>query len=152
MLPEVFLFVHPVGSVIGRARLGNFLCIYQNCSIGGSPRDGELDYPVLGDGVLMYAKSGVIGKSRVGSRVVLGAGSLVVNAEGRDSWWRDLHPAGSRQCGAAVEASMDSRNDEAFGAGSAQPVRRAGIEFYRHGTCPPAMVEEKKPSIGLAQA
>jgi serine O-acetyltransferase len=80
-LPEVFVFVHPVGSVIGRAQLGNFLCIYQNCSIGGNPRDGSLDYPVLGDGVLMYAKSTIIGRSKVGGRVVLGAGSMVLNQE-----------------------------------------------------------------------
>ncbi len=26
-LPEVFLLVHPVGTVIGRAKLGNFLCV-----------------------------------------------------------------------------------------------------------------------------
>lgn len=80
VLPEVFLLVHPVGSVVGRAQLGNFLCLYQNCSIGGSPRDGRLEYPVLGDGVLLYAKSAILGASRVGSRVVLAAGSLVVNA------------------------------------------------------------------------
>jgi serine O-acetyltransferase len=78
-LPEVFVFVHPVGTVIGRAQLGNFLCIYQNCSIGGNPRDGHLDYPVLGEGVLMYAKSSIIGASKIGSRVVLGAGSSVIN-------------------------------------------------------------------------
>src|SRR5262245_36587483 len=55
-LPEVLLLVHPVGSVIGRAQLGNFLCLYQNCSIGGSPREGRLEYPVVGDGVLLFAK------------------------------------------------------------------------------------------------
>ncbi len=80
-LPEVFVFVHPVGSVIGRAKLGNFLCVYQNCSIGGSPRDGILDYPVLGDGVLMYAKSSIIGNAKVGGRVVLAAGATVINTD-----------------------------------------------------------------------
>jgi serine O-acetyltransferase len=80
-IPEVFVFVHPVGTVIGRARLGNFLCIYQNCSIGGSPRDGTLDYPELGDGVLMFAKSTIVGKCNVGSRVVLATGATVVNAD-----------------------------------------------------------------------
>lgn len=80
-LPEVFVFVHPVGTVIGRAKLGNFLCIYQNCSIGGNPRDGRIDYPTLGDGVLLYAKSTIIGNSKIGSRVVLGAGSAVINSD-----------------------------------------------------------------------
>jgi len=93
-LPEVFVYVHPVGSVIGRAKLGNFLCIYQNCSIGGSPRDGALDYPVLGDGVLMYAKSTIIGNSKIGNRVVLGAGGTVVN--------RDV-PDGALVAGTAIK-------------------------------------------------
>jgi serine O-acetyltransferase len=80
-LPEVFVFVHPVGTVIGRAKLGNFLCIYQNCAIGGNPREGRLDYPTLGDGVLMYAMSSIIGNSKIGNRVVLGAGSAVINED-----------------------------------------------------------------------
>ena len=77
--PEVFVLVHPVGTVVGRAKLGNFLCLYQNCSIGGSPRNGGLDYPVLGDGVLMYAKSTIIGASKIGNNVVFGAGGTVIN-------------------------------------------------------------------------
>jgi serine O-acetyltransferase len=80
-LPEVFVFVHPVGTVVGRAQLGNFLCLYQNCSIGGSPRGGNLDYPVLGEGVLMYAKSSIIGNSKIGNNVVLGAGGTAVNQD-----------------------------------------------------------------------
>lgn len=93
-LPEVFVYVHPVGSVVGRAQLGNFLCIYQNCSIGGSPREGSLDYPILGNGVLMYAKSTIIGNSKIGNRVVLGAGAMVVN--------RDV-PDGALVAGTAVK-------------------------------------------------
>jgi serine O-acetyltransferase len=80
-LPEIFLLVHPVGTVIGRARLGNFLCIYQNCSIGGNPKAKVIDYPTFGEGVLMFAKSAVIGRSTVGSRVVLGADSLILNSD-----------------------------------------------------------------------
>ena len=105
-LPEVFLLVHPVGTVIGRAQLGNFLCVYQNCSIGGSPREDRLDYPVVGDGVLMYAKSGIFGKSKVGNRVVLGAGSLVINAQVPD----DALVAGSDiRPGASAVPSLLSR-------------------------------------------
>lgn len=78
-MPEVFVLVHPVGTVIGRAKLGNFLCVYQNCAIGGSPRDGAIAYPTLGDGVLMYAKSSIIGACTIGDGVVLGAGVAIIN-------------------------------------------------------------------------
>ena len=78
-LPEVFLLVHPVGTVIGRARLGNFLCVYQNCTIGGNPTTEALEYPRLGNGTVMFAKSSLIGRCDLGDRVVLGAGAMLVN-------------------------------------------------------------------------
>lgn len=104
VLPEVFLLVHPVGTVIGRAKLGNFLCIYQNCTIGGSPRDGRVDYPVVGEGVLMFAKSGIVGSCVVGNRVVLAAGSLLVNAEVADDTL--VSGASIRPGGTAVPALL----------------------------------------------
>lgn len=79
-LPEVFLLVHPVGTVIGRAKLGNFLCVYQNCTIGGTPLNGALEYPRLGAGTVLFAKSTLIGRCHLGDRVVMGAGSMLVNA------------------------------------------------------------------------
>lgn len=78
-LPEVFLLVHPVGTVIGRARLGNFLCVYQNCTIGGNPTAETLEYPRLGNGTVLFAKSALIGRCDLGDRVVLGAGAMLVN-------------------------------------------------------------------------
>lgn len=78
-LPEVFLLVHPVGTVIGRAQLGNFLCVYQNCTIGGNPTAETLEYPRLGNGTVLFAKSSLIGRCDLGDRVVLGAGAMLVN-------------------------------------------------------------------------
>ncbi|MCK6500508.1 MAG: hypothetical protein L6Q38_13625 [Nitrospira sp.] len=79
-LPEVFLLVHPVGTVIGRAKLGNFLCVYQNCTIGGTPLNGTLEYPRLGTGTILFARSTLIGRCDLGDGVVMGAGSMLVNA------------------------------------------------------------------------
>ena len=75
-LPEIFLFVHPVGTVIGNGTFGNYFVIYQNCAVGATPTDG---YPTFGEGVLMYAKSTVIGGCKVGNNVVLGANTFVLN-------------------------------------------------------------------------
>jgi len=98
-LPEVFLLVHPVGTVIGRAKLGNFLCVYQNCTIGGTPLNGTLEYPRLGEGTILFAKSTLIGRCDLGDRVVMGAGSMLVNASA---------PAGSLVTGDKVHEGAAS--------------------------------------------
>lgn len=75
-LPTVFLFVHPVGTVIGRATFGNFFAVYQNCTVGG---DLDSNCPVFGDRVAMFAGSRVIGKSRVGSDCLIAADTTVID-------------------------------------------------------------------------
>ena len=75
-LPEVFQFMHPVGTVLGHARYGNYFCVYQGCSVGSDENDS---YPEFGDYVVLYAGASVIGRSRVGSNVVIGATALVLN-------------------------------------------------------------------------
>ena len=75
-LPPIFLFVHPVGTVIGRARFGDFLAVYQNCTIGG---DLDLNYPSLGTGVAMFSGSRVIGRSIIGSNCLIAAGASVID-------------------------------------------------------------------------
>lgn len=76
-LPEIFLFSHPVGSVIGNAQYGNYLVIYQNCTIGSD----KGIYPRLGEGVVLYARSAVIGDCTVGTNVVFAANSFLVNTD-----------------------------------------------------------------------
>lgn len=75
-LPEVFQFMHPTGTVLGHAKYGNYFCAYQGCTIGCG-EDGV--YPEFGDHVVMYAKSSVIGRCRIGSNVVIGAHALILN-------------------------------------------------------------------------
>jgi serine O-acetyltransferase len=77
-LPEVFQFMHPLGTILGQARYGNFFCVYQGCSVG-SDEDGV--FPEIGDHVVLYAGSSVIGHSRVGSNVAIGAMALVLNRD-----------------------------------------------------------------------
>lgn len=77
-LPEVFLFVHPVGSVIGNARYGNYFAIYQNCTVGST---GPEEYPSLGEGVVLYANSVVLGSCSVGDNVVFGANSFCLGVD-----------------------------------------------------------------------
>lgn len=74
-MPDVFLLVHPLGSVIGNAQYSDYLVVYQNCTVGSV--DG--DYPVLGEGVVLYSSSSVLGKCLVGDDVVFAANSAVLN-------------------------------------------------------------------------
>jgi len=75
-LPDIFLFIHPVGTVLGNARYRDYFVVYQNCSIG-STTDGA--YPQFNAGTVLFAKATVIGNCRVGSNVVFGANSFVLN-------------------------------------------------------------------------
>lgn len=77
-LPQVFLFVHPVGTVLGNAKYGNYFVCYQNCGVGAL-EDGR--YPEFGEGVVMFAKSAVLGGCRVGSNVVFGANSFLLQTD-----------------------------------------------------------------------
>lgn len=75
-LPGIFLFCHPVGTVLGRASYQDYLIVSQNCTVGGI----DDSYPTLGAGVMLCAGASVLGSSRLGSSVCVGAGALIVNA------------------------------------------------------------------------
>lgn len=89
-LPEVFLLVHPVGTVLGNASYGDYLVVYQNCTVGAVGRD----YPEFGIGTILYSRSSVLGKCRIGNDVVLAANSAVVSTDiSANSVVLGLHPA-----------------------------------------------------------
>ena len=73
-LPSVFFIGHSVGIVLAKAQYGNHLVLYQNCTVGKN--HGEA--PVLGDGVVMYPHSAIIGRCQVGDGSVVAQGVSVV--------------------------------------------------------------------------
>ncbi|MBF0323942.1 MAG: serine acetyltransferase [Alphaproteobacteria bacterium] len=74
-LPDIFCFVHPVGTVIGRGAFQDYFCAYQNVTVGGD-LDGNL--PVLGRGVVMYGGSRVVGRAQLGDNVLVSAGASIL--------------------------------------------------------------------------
>lgn len=76
-MPKVFFIGHSVGIVLAKATYGEHLVLYQNSTVGRH----RTDIPVVGEGVIIYPNSAVIGRSRVGDGAVLSQGSRVVNAE-----------------------------------------------------------------------
>lgn len=74
-LPSVFLFVHPLATVLGRARYADYLLVYQRCGIGSN----HDIYPSLGEFVTLRPGSAVLGECSVGRNCTLAAESLLLD-------------------------------------------------------------------------
>lgn len=74
-LPVHFFAVHPLGSVLGRGIYGDFFMIYQGCTVGSNGRGGE--QPQIGQHVLMFSNSKILGASNIGNRVIVSANSYI---------------------------------------------------------------------------
>ncbi len=74
-MPEVFLLVHPIGSVIGAAKYEDYLVIYQNCTIGS--KEGK--YPTVGKYCVCYSNTSVLGEALIGENVVIAANTLIIS-------------------------------------------------------------------------
>lgn len=74
-MPEVFYIGHTVGIVLAKATYGNYLVLYQNSTVGRH----KADIPVIGDRVVLYPNTAVIGRSVVEPDSVIAQGVSVVN-------------------------------------------------------------------------
>ena len=74
-LPNIFIFVHPLGTVLGRGTYGDYFAVYQRCGIGSNHGKS----PHLGQYVTMHPGSSVLGDCRIGNRCELGAGTLLLD-------------------------------------------------------------------------
>jgi len=75
-LPDIFMLVHPVGTVLGNAKYQDYLVIYQNVTVG-STLQGK--YPTFGKGCVLYAKSSIIGDCHIGDNTIIAANAMVIN-------------------------------------------------------------------------
>ena len=73
-MPAVFLLVHPLGTVLGRANYSDFLLVYQRCGVG-SNRD---EYPSFGKYLTLRPGSSILGAARTGENCQLASNSLVI--------------------------------------------------------------------------
>jgi len=80
---EGFFLTHPVGVVIGIAKIGKNAEIYQNVTIGvkdlfqGEPKQDM--FPVIGDNVCLFAGAVIIGAIKIGNNVRVGANAVVLS-------------------------------------------------------------------------
>ena len=80
-LPDHFIVEHPIGTVLGRAQYGDFLCIYQGVTVGGNRKAGNLFYPVFGNHVTLYTNATILGNSRLGHHVVVAADTFIIDTD-----------------------------------------------------------------------
>lgn len=78
-LPNVFLFAHPVGSIIGNAGYSDFLVISQNVTVNTGSEQRTEFLPKLGRGLFLGAGAKIIGRESIGDRVSIGVDAVVYN-------------------------------------------------------------------------
>jgi len=76
-MPQVFYIGHSVGIVLAKATYGEFLVLYQNSTVGRH----KDQIPVIGERVVLYPNTAVIGRSVVGDDAVVSQGVSVINKQ-----------------------------------------------------------------------
>lgn len=76
-MPEIFFIGHSVGIVLAKATYGNRLVLYQNSTVGKN--HGQA--PIIGDNVIMYPNTAIIGASHIRDGSVISQGVSVINRE-----------------------------------------------------------------------
>jgi len=74
-LPDVFMVIHPLATVLGRGNYSNYLLVYQRCGVGSN----HDIYPSLGEFVTLHPGSAVLGNSAIGKICSIAAESLVLD-------------------------------------------------------------------------
>lgn len=74
-LPDIFRWVHPLGTVLGRGHYSDYFLVYQRCGIGSN----RGAYPRLGKFCSMHPGSSILGNSEIGNSCELGADALLLD-------------------------------------------------------------------------
>lgn len=76
-LPSIFLFVHPLGTVLGRGNYSDFFVVYQRCGVGSN---NDI-YPTFGEHVTLRPGSAVLGACVIGDHCQIATESLVLDRD-----------------------------------------------------------------------
>lgn len=76
-MPEIFFIGHSSGIVLAKAQYSNYLVLYQNSTVGKNHGVA----PVIGERVVMYPNTAIIGRCMVKPNTVLSQGTGLVNAD-----------------------------------------------------------------------
>lgn len=76
-LPDVFLLVHPLGTVLGRGVYSDYFIAYQRCGVGSN----HDIYPTFGRHVTLRPGSAVLGRCTIGDNCQIATESLVLDRD-----------------------------------------------------------------------
>ena len=76
-LPSIFLFVHPLGTVLGRGQYSDHFIAYQRVGVGSN----HDIYPTLGAHLTLRPGSAVLGRCTVGDHCTIAAESLLLDCD-----------------------------------------------------------------------
>jgi len=74
-LPAVFLWIHTVGTMLGKAEYGERFVAYQNVTVG-TDRGAR---PSFGEGTILFAGAKVVGGAHIGARSLVSLNAVVIN-------------------------------------------------------------------------
>ncbi len=74
-MPDIWTCDHPVGTVIGRARFGNYFSFGQNCTVGNNLGV----YPQFGERVALLSGSKVIGACCIGEDSIIASNTCCID-------------------------------------------------------------------------
>lgn len=82
-LPDIFYWSHPVGTVLGKAKYGNFFSCRQNCTVATQKSSAsEKNEMSFGKGLFLGAGASIMSHSiKIGDRVAIGTGTMIYNAD-----------------------------------------------------------------------
>lgn len=76
-LPDIFLLVHPLGTVLGRGTYSDYFVAYQRCGVGSN----HDVYPTFGQHVTLRPGSAVLGACAIGDHCQIATESLVLDRD-----------------------------------------------------------------------
>jgi serine O-acetyltransferase len=76
-LPKIFLFIHSIGTVLGKACYSDYLIVSQGCTVGAHNNI----YPTLKKGVALLPHASIIGECTIGERVSIGINASIYSKD-----------------------------------------------------------------------
>ena len=74
-LPDIFMVVHPISTVLGRGKYDDYFLVYQRCGVGSNHNI----YPTIGKYVTLHPGASVLGNSIINTKTAIASESLVLD-------------------------------------------------------------------------
>ncbi|MGP1599265.1 hypothetical protein [Peptoanaerobacter stomatis] len=83
-LPDIFAWVHPVGSILGNAEYENYFTCVQNCTVATRKNRGKNNStPKLGKGIYLGAGAKILDyENDIGNKVMIGSDTTIFRVNG----------------------------------------------------------------------